>query len=300
MMKLITLFMTKAVIAWTLIASATILPAHAIQVTDDSGQVIQLDKPASRVVALAPHIVELVYAVGAGDKLVGAVSYSDYPEEAKNIPRVGSYKSFSAEAILRLQPDLILAWHSGNGAERIKKIEELGIKVYWGEPRTLLSIEKSLRNVGMLLGEKIPGAAAEAYNKKLTSLQQQYQNKKPISVFYQVWDEPLQTLNGEHLISDVINLCGGRNVFADEPALAPKLSVESVLHTNPQVIIASGMGVERPEWLDAWLTWPQLQAVTNKQLYFIPPDILQRHTPRILQGAEIMCQKLELAREVYR
>ncbi|MCR8922499.1 cobalamin-binding protein [Dasania sp. GY-MA-18] len=276
-----------------------LVPALAIQVTDDSGQVIQLDKPASRVVALAPHIVELVYAVGAGDKLVGAVSYSDYPEAAKKVPRVGNYKNFSAEAILRLQPDLILAWHSGNGAERIKKIEELGIKVYWGEPQTLESVGESLRKVGLLLGEQDSGAAAKHFNEKLSALRQQYQHKNPVSVFYQVWNEPLQTLNGDSLLSDVISLCGGHNVFADEPALAPKLSVESVLHANPQVIIASGMGVERPEWLDVWLEWPQLQAVVNKQLYFIPPDILQRHTPRILQGAEIMCQKLELAREVY-
>lgn len=276
-----------------------LVPALAIQVTDDSGQIIQLDKPASRVVALAPHIVELVYAVGAGDKLVGAVSYSDYPEAAKKVPRVGNYKNFSAEAILRLQPDLILAWQSGNGAERIKKIEELGIKVYWGEPQTLESVGESLRKVGLLLGEQDSGAAAKHFNEKLSALRQQYQHKNPVSVFYQVWNEPLQTLNGDSLLSDVISLCGGRNFFADEPALAPKLSVESVLHANPQVIIASGMGVERPEWLDAWLQWPQLQAVVNKQLYFIPPDILQRHTPRILQGAEIMCQKLELAREVY-
>jgi iron complex transport system substrate-binding protein len=271
----------------------------AIELIDDRGHVIKLDKPAQRVIALAPHIVEMVYAVGGGDALVGAVSYSDYPKAAIDVPRVGSYKNFSNESILRLRPDLVLAWHSGNGEANVKKIKELGLTVYWTEPRTLKGVGKSLRDIGILLGESQQGQAADDFEKSLQNLQEKYSHKKPVSVFYEVWNQPLQTLNGKHLISDVISLCGGINVFANEAALAPKLSVESVLHADPQVIVASGMAIERPEWLDEWLVWPQLQSVKNKQLYFIPPDLIQRHTPRVLQGARLLCEQLDKAREVY-
>lgn len=272
---------------------------YGIEVVDDRGNTITLAKPAQRVIALAPHIVEVVYAVGGGSALVGAVAYSDYPDAAKKVPQVGSYKSFSAESILRLKPDLVLAWHSGNGEERVRKIEDLGLTVYWSEPRDLEAVAKSITDIGILLGEENQGQAAKNFTQKLTQLKAEYQHKSDVSVFYQVWNQPLQTLNGQHLISDVIELCGGVNVFANEPVLAPKLSVESVLHSNPQVIVASGMGEAKPEWLDEWLDWPQLQAVKNQQLYFVPPDLLQRHTPRILQGAEILCKQLDSARKVY-
>ena len=273
--------------------------ALAIEVEDDRGNSIYLEQPAKRVVALAPHLVEIVFAVGRGETLKGVVSYSDFPEEAKKIPQVGSYKSFSVESILRMQPDLILGWSSGNGEEKIKALEALGLKVYRNEPRSLLDVKRSLHNVSVLLGSENPGEAAEQFEQTYKQLQQTYAHKKPINMFYEVWNKPLQTLNGEHLISDVMKLCGGVNVFADEPTLAPKLSIESVLHADPQVILASGMGVARPEWLDEWLDWPQLQAVKNQQLYFIPPDLLQRHTPRVLEGAALMCEQLEKAREVY-
>jgi iron complex transport system substrate-binding protein len=118
-------------------------------------------------------------------------------------------------------------------------------------------------------------------------------------VYYQIWDEPLLTLNGDHLISDVIRLCGGRNVFSDSPALVSRISVESVIRADPQVIIASGMDKARPEWLDEWRDWTSMTAVKNNQMYFIPPDLLQRHTPRIIEGASLMCEKLQLAREYY-
>lgn len=272
---------------------------QAIEVVDDRGYHVVLDTPAKRVIALAPHIVEIVYAVGGADAIVGAVNYSDYPEAAKHLPQVGSYKSFSVEAVLRLQPDLILAWHTGNGEARVQKLQDLGFKVYWTEPKTLGGVSRSMRNIGLLLGKVEAEQAADTFDQTLASLKTTYSHKTPVSVFYQVWNEPLQTLNGEHLISDVMSLCGGVNVFGDAPSLAPKISVESVLRANPQVIIASGMAKARPEWLDEWRNWPQLQAMQHQQLYHIPPDIIQRHTPRVLQGATIMCQQIDQARRVY-
>lgn len=284
------------IILLTLMNSTSLM---AIEVIDDRGKRLELAAPAKRVIALAPHIVEVVYAVGHGESLVGAVSYSNFPEAAKKIPRVGSYKNFSVESVLRLNPDLILAWHSGNGVEKIKQFEELGFKVYWTEPKTVEGVSKSLRDVAKLMGAEDSNLVANKFDDRLKKLRNEYSHKNPISVFYQVWNEPLQTLNGQHLISDVMGVCGGKNIFADAKSLAPKVSVESILRANPQVIIASGMGEERPEWLNQWREWPQLQAFKNEQLHFIPPDLLQRHTPRVLIGAEMMCKQLDEARKAY-
>ncbi len=283
----------------SLMALPLTLAAAPVSVVDDLGNQINLDRPAQRIVALAPHIVEMVYAVGSGDQLVGAVNYSDYPEAAKALPRVGTYKAFSAEAIVRLKPDLILAWHSGNGAQRVAPVQALGIPVYFSEPRSLENIGEALEKIAVLSGRENPEASKLAFDQELSLLRDQYAHQSEISVFYQVWNHPLQTLNGDHLISDVIRLCGGKNIFDDAKTLAPQISVESILRLNPQVIVASGMGVARPEWLDEWSRWPSLTAVQNAQLKFIPPDIIQRHTPRVLKGAKMMCEHLQQARHVY-
>ncbi len=273
--------------------------ADAVEVIDDMGNRVSLPHPARRIVALAPHIVEVAYAVGSGDRLVGAVSYSDFPEAAKALPRVGTYKAFSSEAILRLNPDLVLAWYSGNGPERVAAVQALGIPVYFSEPRKLDDIGSSLEKIGVLSGSAEAKVIRQQFDQELQRLRQTYQHRQPVSVFYQVWNQPLQTLNGDHLVSDIVRLCGGRNIFAEAQSLAPKVSVEAVLRLNPQVIVASGMGEARPEWLDDWLRWPSLRAVQQKQLKFIPPDIIQRNTPRILQGAKTLCEQLQDAREVY-
>ena len=282
-----------------LLTTAAFSSAEPVSVIDDLGNKVSLDRPAQRIVALAPHIVEMVYAVGSGDKLVGAVNYSDYPKAAQKLPRVGTYKAFSAEAILRLNPDLILAWHSGNGSQRVAPVQALGIPVYFSEPRALDDIGLALEKIGVLAGVENPAQAKLEFTAKLETLRSQYSHQSPVSVFYQVWNQPLQTLNGEHLISDIIRLCGGENVFSDAKILAPQISVESILRLNPQVIVASGMGEARPEWLDEWKRWPSLVAVKNQQLKFIPPDLIQRHTPRVLQGAKLMCEHLQQARNVY-
>jgi len=277
-------------------------PAGSAQITvrDAMDRTLVLEKPATRVISLAPHITEVVYAAGAGEQLVGAASYSDYPEAAKAIPRVGSYDSVSYETLLTLKPDLVLAWHEGNGEDVVTRLQSLGLNVYVGEPRALEDVAESLRVIGVLTGnEEVADAAASRFMQQLNALRETYSSREPVTVYYQIWNEPLLTLNGDHLISDVVRLCGGRNVFADAMPLVSRISVESVLRANPQVIIASGMDKARPEWLDDWREWSAMTAVKNDQLYFIPPDILQRHTPRIIEGATLMCEKLQQAREHY-
>ncbi len=292
--------MRIGLICFLLVSLAALAAVPGIEVLDAMGRTLVLEKPALRVVSLAPHLTEVAFAAGAGQQLVGAVSYSDYPEAAKAIARVGSYDNVSYESLVALQPDLVLAWRSGNGEETIRRLQALGLTVYVDEPKTLEDIARSVRAVGALTGHTdVAQAQAQAFLGQLSHLRETYSTREPISVYYQIWAEPLLTLNGDHIISDVVRLCGGRNVFADALALVSRVNVESVVRADPQVIIASGMDKARPEWLDEWRKWTSMTAVKNQQLYFVPPDVLQRHTPRIIEGATLVCEQLQRAREHY-
>jgi iron complex transport system substrate-binding protein len=274
---------------------------QAIKVTDALGRVVKLTQPAKRVVALAPHIVENLFSAGAGHTLVGAVDYCDYPEQAKKIPRVGSVGAFNIEAITALKPDLILLWHSAGGEKHLARFEKLGFTVYVDEAKTLTDIPVSINNMGVLTGQVTTAeTSVQAYRQKYAQLSENFQSLKPVSVFYQIWHQPLQTVNNQHTISDVIRLCGGFNVFGDAKGVAPVINIESVLQRNPEAIFASGMGEEKPEWLEAWKQYPSLKAVKNQHLFFIPPDLLQRHTMRIIEGAERLCRALQTVRESQR
>jgi len=282
---------------------ALLMPAFAIaqiSVVDDLGNTVTLQGPAKRIVSLAPHITETLYAAGAGDNIIATVRYSDYPPAALDIPIIGSYKEVSYESLLSMNPDLVIAWASGNGDEITARIRSLGLTVFLDEPRELEDIASSLRRFGKLTGnEEIAEIEAASFMKKLTVLRQDYNEDEILDVFYQVWNDPLTTLNGDHLISNIIRLCGGRNIFADVIPLAPIVNAESVLTADPQVIVVSGMGNDRPEWLDEWKVWPGLAANDNGQLHYIPPDLLQRNSPRVIQGAQLLCGILSKARAVY-
>lgn len=286
-------------LGWSSAAYAGAFAGNAIQVSDDLQRSVVLARPAQRVISLSPHITELVYAAGGGEQLVAAVEFSNYPLPARQLPRVGSGFQLDLEAIVAHQPDLIIAWHSGNGRGQLAQLEKLGISVYYSEPQTLQHIGNNLRDIGRLLGtDAIASAQAEKFSAALQRLQQRYRNQPAVSVFYQVWNRPLFTVNGQHLISHLIELCGGRNVFADLPVLSPQIDLEAVLAKNPQVIIA-GVGEGRSDWLQEWQRWPFLRAVKNQQVYGINADLIVRHTPRIVQGAEQMCEALQQARERY-
>ena len=280
-----------------LFLSVIAVPAQAITVQDFSGREVTLDQPAKRIVALAPHIVENLYSAGAGDKLVGVVSYSDFPDEAKNVPEVGTYNAFSLEQVLALNPDLVVMWGSGNGMQTLSTFEALGIPVYVSELRQLSDVPKSIRNLSQLAGTPAIGEAeASRIETELNALQRRYGEKRSLSVLYQIWNDPLQTVNGEHLISEIIALCGGHNVFGDASSLAPRVSIESVLLRDPDAIVASGMGEARPEWLDQWRAYPSLTAVADEALFFVNPDHLQRPSARIVLGARSLCQQLDQIR----
>lgn len=283
---------------WSWILALVAATAQAeIVVADASGASLHLPTPARRIVSLAPHLTELLYAAGAGEKLVGAVDYSDYPQAAQRLPRVGGYSRPDVEAIAMARPDLVVAWQSGNPPAALEKLRALGIPVYVSQPDRIADVAVELERLGTLAGsEAAAKAAAARFRQRLADLEQRYRQRPPVAVFYQIWKQPLMTINDRQIISDAIRLCGGRNVFGRLPVLAPTVTVEAVLAENPEVIVASGMGDERPEWLDDWRRWPQLTAVRRNNLFFIPPQEIQRHTPRLLDGAEKLCQALETAR----
>lgn len=269
----------------------------SVEVRDDESLLVQLDEPAMRIISLAPSLTELLYAAGAGDKLVGVVEYSDYPEAAKTLPIIGRYDMLDMEKILQLQPDLVVAWQSGNPRASVNRLRELGLTVYIAEPKSLESIPSHIRRLATLAGTESDAAMVIAeFETKLAALSAAYRGKTAVRTFYQVWDKPLISAGGNELINDIIQLCGGLNIFADINLLAPKVSIEAVLTRNPEAIVASGMDIERPEWLDEWLNWEQLSAVSTSSLFFVPPELLQRHTPRALIGAERLCEQLDQAR----
>lgn len=284
-----------------LIATLLALPgastAAEIVVRDDTGRELRLPGPAQRIVSLAPHITEVLFAAGAGERIVGVVAYSDYPEAARGLPQVGGYSNLDMEAITALRPDLVIAWSSGNRGAHLEKLGALGIPVYVNEARSFEGVARSLEMFGRLAAtEATASAAAQAFRARRDALAQRYAGRAPVRMFYQVWAQPLMTINGKHLISDAIRLCGGINVFDDLATLAPSIGVEAVLAANPEAIVASGMDAARPEWLDEWRRWPDLAASAAGNLYFIAPELIQRHTPRILDGTAQLCEHLQAAR----
>lgn len=267
-----------------------------VVVIDDKENTISLAKPAQRIVSLAPHITETLFAAGAGNKIIGAVSYSDYPEAAKTIPRVGGYPSLDLEKIVDLKPDLVIAW-TENNPKQVEKLQKFGLSVFISNPRYPDDIAKTIQRFGVLAGtEKIANKATNEFLQHYQSLRKRYSKKQKVKVFYQIWNKPIMTVSSKSLISDVIELCGGENVFANLKVITPRISLESVLASKSDVIISGGMGKARPEWLDDWKQWTELPAVKNDQLYFIEPSLMQRVGPRILQGADKLCEILDKVR----
>jgi iron complex transport system substrate-binding protein len=281
-----------------IVFAAFTLPAQAeISLRDDSGAQIRLRGPARRIVSLAPHITEILFAAGAGERVVGTSDYSDYPPAAKRIARIGDYTNVDLETVVALKPDLVIGWQTGNSAGDLDQLKRLGIPLFLSEPDRIEDVAGNLERFGELAGtSNIAVPAATAYRARLAQLRQQYSNRPQVRTFYQVWDDPPITVGGSQIIGNAIRLCGGVNVFADLAQMAPVVSIEAVLAADPEVIVASGPNETRPDWLDAWRRWPQLTAAARDNLFSIPPDLIQRQTPRLLDAIEQLCRDLETAR----
>jgi len=271
--------------------------AAEIRLADDSGRSVTLKQPAQRIISLAPHVTELLFAAGAGEHVVGTVEYSNYPAAAQRIPRIGDSAQLDLERIVALKPDLIVVWQNGNAQRQLDKLLRLGIPVFYNASRRLSDIARAIEQLGRLAGtETIASPTAHAFVAREAGLRQRYARLALVTVFYQIWDKPLMTVNGDHLISDVIRLCGGQNVFADLKLLTPVISTEAVLAADPEAI--GGVTAEPGQAgnLDGWKKWPRLKAVARDNLFVIPADLITRNTPRILDGAQQLCGHLEAAR----
>lgn len=278
------------------------LQASPITLVDDGKRQVTLPQPAQRIVSLAPHITEVLFAAGAGDRIVGTVSYSDFPEAAKKIPLVGSYNQVNFERILAMNPDLIIGWYEGNSAETVEKLALLEIPVYMSDPKSMASISRNIRQFGVLTGTvTIANRAAEKYDTRRAQLQRDNANKPPIRLFYQVWEDPLYTLAGGHFITDLYSLCGGVNVFGELSEASPIVSVEAIVTRNPQVMLTGGHHGKRSidNWKQKWETWGSMDAVKNNMMFFVDQDMYTRSTPRTVDAAEHLCNILDKAREIY-
>ncbi|WP_188113782.1 cobalamin-binding protein [Salinicola halophyticus] len=285
--RLAPLALALTVVGWLAPADAEASGA-AISVEDDSGQRVTLAQPAERIIALAPHLVELSYAVGAGGQLVGAIDGSDYPPAARQLDRVGSYRGIPLELIVAKQPDLVLVWGSGTPASLIEQLELLDIPVYRSEPRKLEQIAGDLRDIGRLTGHSDAGEqAASDFEQALEGTSQQL-SPAP-RVFYQLGQSPLTTLAGGQIVTQVIRHCGGVPLFDDAPVLVPQIGWESLVEAQPEVILAAG---NDDRWQAFWTSHDELPAVRDGALYTLDPDAISRPAPRMIQAVRQVCRAL--------
>ena len=278
-----------------LIAAASAFAA--VSAVDSEGRHIRLEQPARRIVSLAPHATEQLFAAGAGGKLVAVSEYSDYPPEATRLPQVASSAAVDLERILALKPDLIVAWRLEATAPSLARLEALGLSVFYSEPRRLAQIPDSIEALGELAGT--PDQArklAASLREQLDRLQAQYGTRRPVSVFYQIAERPLMTLGGRQFVSDAIELCGGRNVFADSALMAPQVNIEAVLAADPEVIVSARPDPADRSWQAFWRPFGGMRAVQANNLYAVPTNEMHRHGPRAIGAAALLCRYMNEAR----
>lgn len=278
----------------TLLVAAILLGACS-RATDSSPPE---DTPgiAARIVSLAPHLAELVNVAGAGDQLVGVSAFSNYPEAVTKLPLVGDAFMIDQERLALLEPDLLLAWESGTPAHTIDELRSRGYRVEVIPTRGLSDVGRALQRIGELTGhESEAAAAARRFAAELDALRAQHAADEPVSVFYQISVQPLYTVNATHYVSELIELCGGTNIFADLDELAPLVGEEAVLARNPEVLLAGSVEMDGTSF-DVWARWPGLAANELGNHFEIPADLLARATPRLLGAGAAICEALDAAR----
>ena len=275
----------------------SLLTLGAAAVWAGAPQAAQTVESPPRIVSLSPHITELLFAAGAGDRIVGADDSSDYPAAVAGIARVGEPAALDVERLLKLKPTVIVLWESGTPARSIAELRRLNLRLYVTDQHRLDDIGDTLIQLGRLAGtEPAATEAARRYQTELAQLRAQFAARVPLKVFYQVWDRPLYTLSGKHIVSEVLSLCGGENVFAELSTLAPAIDKEAVLARNPEVILVSAAGAEGQRQALDWSRFPDLRAVRTHHVFTVDPTLLGRMAPRILTGVREVCGLLDTAR----
>lgn len=285
--------------AFALVLALALAPAGAaharVAVIDDEGRTVELAQPARRIVSLAPHLTEQLFAIGAGDLIVGTTDFADFPEAAKGLPRVARAHSVDLERVSAARADLVLVWGSGFPPATVDAVRRLGVPTFVSEPRRLADIATSLERLGTLTGRS-PERAAGTFNAKLAALRERYRGRREVRVFYQVWNDPLMTLGGRHVVSEAIALCGGRNVFADLAPIAPRVSTEAVLAADPEAIVTAEPGARPSGVLATWQRFERITAVRRNLLVTLDADRINRHGPRIVDEIAVLCEAIDRAR----
>ncbi|MEB0140038.1 MULTISPECIES: cobalamin-binding protein [unclassified Undibacterium] len=280
----------------TLLASS--VASAALCVIDDAGRNVCLERPAQRIVSLAPHATELLFAAGAATRVIAVSDYSDYPLAARNLPSIGNVFAIDTERLLAIQPDLVVIWGTGNARQLAQQLRNKHIHVFESEPRDFETVASSIERLALLAGTEALGRPAAAqFRQRLAGLRERYRqpaSTPPLTVLYQVWKQPLMTLNDEHLISAAIRLCGGKNPFGLLKETSPTITTEAVLAADPAMIVT---GADNTDSLMQWRTLPVLQAVRKNHLVAIKADWLNRAGPRILDGTEALCKEIAQVRK---
>jgi iron complex transport system substrate-binding protein len=288
-------WMFRGLACWLLALAWIPTAAAELSVEDDFGRTVTLPQPARRIVSLAPHNTENAFSAGAGSRLVGVVDFSDYPPQAASLPSVGSSARVNIEAVIALEPDLVLAWETGSNREALRKLADLGYAVYYSEPRNFEDVIRNIEEIALLSGtpDRIE-PPAEALREELAALRSDYGDRERRSVFYQVWSNPLMTLNGDHIVSRALELCGAFNLFGELPIIAPRVSVEAVVEGNPDIIITGSTGSETD--LSVWDRWTSITAVNRGHYVYVDADVMHRHTARMIQGIRHLCEQIDATR----
>ena len=254
-----------------------------------------------RIITVAPHLSEVVEAAGGANRLISVSAYSNFPESVKKLPITSDARSIDLEKMKSLRPDLIIYWRGGTPESQIESIKKTftSIQVVSVEPKKLTDIANDIETIGKLLGtETIAKKNTDAFRAQIIELKHQYQNKnkRKVRIFYQVWAQPLMTLNQDHLIADIINICGGEQLFAKEKLLVPTVSREAVVKANPEIIFTA---VDTQQMKTDWSMWssiPQLAATQRKAFIDIDGDMISRPSTRIMQGAKKICSEIDKIR----
>jgi iron complex transport system substrate-binding protein len=258
---------------------------------------VNAEPPAQRIATLAPFLTELVYAAGAGAKLVGVSAYSDFPSQAKSLPVIADAAGSNLEALLALRVDRVLAWKGGTPIQQIEMLRAARVDVVLFDGDRLDDIPRLLRDIGALAGTGNEAErAARDFERELAALSSRYAKRATISAMFEIWHHPLMTVSGKHFMSDALATCGGSNVFAHESGITPEISLESVFRHDPEVIIGAGSAQGEKDFRANWARFPALSAVRDGHLIYLDPDLIERQTPRILEGIRYLCAALDEVR----
>jgi iron complex transport system substrate-binding protein len=285
---------TRVVLALFAFAIATAAsPQGPLEATDSRGTRVRLSAPAQRIVSLAPGITELLFEAGAGAKVMGADDASDFPPAAKTIQRVGNSMAINLEQVAALRPDLVIAWPHGAAQRQMAGLRALGVPVFLADPDSIDAIANTLILLGRLAGtDELARRQADVLRNTARRISSEHQGRQSISAYVQIWDHPLMTINGRHLISNALQLCGIRNVFAAEQRLTPTPGREAVIASDPQSIILLAGSSQASSWKQEWTRFPHLRAVRAGAIIAVDPDRLARPTSRLLDGVSQVCNAL--------